>query len=77
MHLKASNELWLAILLSRNPKLSKAPNTIATFRGRPSKPAVIVLYESFNKEFSDDAHVLPIIHSLIPYYDPNTYPIIM
>ena len=73
---KESKELWLAILVSRNPNLSKARNTIATFRGRPSKPAVVVLYENFYKEFSDNAHVLPIIHSLIPYYDPNTYPII-
>ena len=37
---------------------SKLPfaNSIATFRRRTSKPAMVVLYENVPKEFSDDAH---------------------
>ena len=53
MYLKASKELQVTILLSRIQ--ASFANTIATFRGRPSKQAMVVLYETFQKEFSDDA----------------------
>ena len=38
---------------------SKAPfaSTIATFRGRSFKPAVVVLYKIFHMGFSGDAHM--------------------
>ena len=38
---------------------SKVPfaSTIATFRGRSFKPAVVVLYKNFHMGFSSDAHI--------------------
>ena len=32
-------------------------STIATFRGRSFKPAVVVVYKSFHMRFSGDAHI--------------------
>ena len=57
---KASKHGTIAIAYDNSFAKSKFPfaSTIATFRGRPSKPAVIVLYENIHKEFSDDANIV-------------------
>ena len=43
---------------------SKVPfaSTIATFRRRSFKPAVVVLHKNFHMRFSGDAHIIPQIN---------------
>ena len=56
----AFDRMYGTIVCDTSVAKSKVPfsNTIATFRGRTSKPAVVVSCQNFQKEFSDDELML-------------------